>query len=1262
MAALLCACTVFALSYLSVTEHFTYKSATNTYRFADTASMKKSVTIPINSAVSVSLENTNAAGNDHNYNYALILAPNDPADVQYLSCDAGTRYAYGINGYSRYPDGAVVYEGIDVRTSPQVSVASNCAQAVDVTLYVVRDSGYNCYVGSYFDLQMSEQEYFHNFSNENVAQDGTVIPGAPIADDIYPFIASGDFANVYVIGDFTVPETYTYRVPCFLHLLDSTITLDADLTLKHGYSGLFSIATLDGQIDNSAHLFGIYTPKAYYKTENVSGFTATDIVTTAANFTKVSENLDLSDPANAAIKGAVLSDADLYIEKYLKHTMFEGESIYYIGQSVLLPDHYYNYGVRYEYSSANAGFFTGGTVERAAANTLGNVTASVYFGEEAAPVAAEVIPVCVVGTDNTAVREAYVDTLGVFVTQNQPAGADLTAETDLLYQGIDLRLYTERYADETAVSGTSALDGATLCFNSNQLFCEVPHSAGIAELNAVTLSYDAAIGVSGLADADAIILKHDYYICSTSETMKLSYAGLDSQNRFSVSFVGVSMEERNRFFEREAPQVYIGALNTVFDVINIQDTGVYCGTVASGERVNPTNLSATGIDYSIYYMNEAALTALTLIQDSDTLTRVEKSSAIEALLDNDLNNPYLSGILTAHSLSAPLCATSYAGSPLLGTPAQNAFFSLSQEGELTMNAESFEVYGGVLVLVGEIGYDDGEPDYLYHLTRTFYSPASGLGGTNLGYTESGLFSDVFSSDRNWCAVGTETLAVDDPARWIKDVQYTITTPSGGTVNSCDYFEITPNGDNRTYTLRVTKENIPTENSIVNVTVVITDGSTDITETYSFIIHGIYLYGIDIPDIWVYLRMCQVYGEWSGYLRADDLARATAHFDCSFATLNTATTAGDHTVDVNYLVNMGIIGAAPAAPQVGDTRSIEGIQYLKNTARMTFDHLKTADLSPFAKFDTNTLTQLSMSDCGLSTAMLRGSGAYLYPLYRLNKLITADLSENSGITSLANTNAADADYALYRTVTHLDVDGCALTTLDGLERLVQLETLECRGNAVQNFDTLCEVESLNTVYLGGNPTDASGFYGTHGKVNLCNIVNLVHQGVAVYTQNGTTDKLVVIYEYNNGNYYLKGQYTPTSTINNTLASTCNILQNGGYLITLEQEYLGVAVRSFFNFAVYNADVADTSNYAQAIPVMFPSTMSEYASAGADFYQVTAIDLNPASTSTTRSYRISIQYSTASANPYRFAGNYTAQEVANGAFMEVWREITFDVNLI
>ena len=94
-----------------------------------------------------------------------------------------------------------------------------------------------------------------------------------------------------------------------------------------------------------------------------------------------------------------------------------------------------------------------------------------------------------------------------------------------------------------------------------------------------------------------------------------------------------------------------------------------------------------------------------------------------------------------------------------------------------------------------------------------YTSASGLGGGSLNYTESGMFADIFSSENNWIGMGTVTIQSTDSARYIKNLTYTVTTLSGGTQSTCNYFSITETAAaSHIYSMTVTKENIPRENT------------------------------------------------------------------------------------------------------------------------------------------------------------------------------------------------------------------------------------------------------------------------------------------------------------------------------------------------------------------------------------------------------------------------------------------------------------------
>lgn len=1331
--------TVFAAVYTHVAEETIVTAKTNGFSVSES-----SLSLPAGSTgVQVTVTNSNENYHDTRL-FDLIVIPANAADAQYITADAGTEWKFGLRDnsgagvadYSAYPTGARVFSGIacgDGDTNTQsVNIINSGDAAVAASVHAVPHSEHNYFVGSFFELKMSANEYYNSFDAENTAKKGKISGNTPVDTDgfVYPFIASDAYADVYITAPFTVDEEYVFNAPASLHLLTAAgndIKLDAPLTVRHDYAGIFSLTTNGGRFDNTSNALTVDAPSAYYTVQTadyVNGNFDGNIVTSIASdkFIKQSSRLNRSD---SAVVDAVKADALAYIEGCLKSAMYPGAATYYTAKAFTLPDAYRNYGISYEYSAD-------GSVERGSGNTTAAVNVSVKYDGVQYGVYGH--NYTVIGTAQSDEYAALTDILGAFIMKSQPQGEALTAATDKLSNGIDISRLTAGFLADT---GLDLSGGVTLSFTSHELLFEVyaarrtvtvttgdttnTDSVSLTapvRLSGVTLNSVSANGTFALTGSDnalysdvtALTVRRSVYAAAGTGQLVLTPSGGDPiTSETVISFSGCTIPERNTYIEAAMPQLYISSGNTSLSLLSIREGGTYLGQTTNLEtsQLSATDASGTGgehIDYRMYHVNDSTVAALAVLDtyiDNLAGTELEKAATRSKITDDIFGNTSVNTETTAFrsylaALPAPVTGAftvsgTYDGRSLLG--GDNPYFSYAN-GMLSLNQNTLVVTDGTLMLVGGVGYTDaatvGE-NYKYYIIRRLYSPSSGYGGEQMELANSTFLSGFFAA-KNWLTVSEIPLTPNDRSMKIQSIAFTVTgaetgstytktlsfniadypftglTPAETTAgNSRAFFDIVWNGD--TFRVVADDEYVPTENSSISVTATLTDGSNAMTENYFFVINGIYSYGSDtdanadefdeIRDIRIYQRMLQVFGNHDGYLYSDDVKRFTGTFDCSSLTL--AAEALDNPINTEYLITCGIISSAPAVPAAYD---LTGIEYAVNTSSFIFDGLPVASLAPFASFVRSSATSLGMKNCGITTAMLTENG--INPLYKLNQLTTVDLSYNEGITALGSG-------ILYRTVTSLDLSNCALTSLDGIESLVDLGELDIDTNNVKSFFPLVGVSTLRKVWLGSNstPADTDGYYGTHGRINLCNIVAMMHNGVTVYVTNKETADANVkhtrIYEKvpkgtspETYDYYYEGEMTATPGIAAN-ESADNILSNGGFLITLEQEYLAVVVNAYFNFSDFH--VAATA-YPAAITEMFPAhiygSTPGYGTTPADSerYSVTVEDITVGNGSL-RTYRFRITY--AGTGTYRYNNAYQEVNGNNVNAATVWRELTFTVSL-
>ncbi len=1234
--------------------------------------------------------------------FDIVVIPTNPDDTVHLSLDVGTAFAFGSTGEGQIlqaPYGAVVYTDIACPASGSVTVAVNnaSANAVDAKIAVFRHTPHNYYVGTFHQLKMADNAFLQIAGEENIANAGNT--NDTTTDITASKMAQSDhFANVYVVSPFTVETDYRFHAPGFFHLLWANVMIEegVDFSIKHGYGGLYSMDSFGGRFIGDGH-FSIFTPYAYYKTERVADFSIETLVAETVHFSKISDGIDLDDPLNAHILTAVKEDAKIYLENTIDGILLPGANTNYTTSAFILPTTYHHYAINYSYTSSNANVFTDqGMLTRQATSAEAILTCTVSYQDTSFATIPKSITV--IGTDNASILPAYIDALGAFVVREQLPTAELTTSLDDTLYGVDVWDFTTVFVRETGIN----LDGSKLCFPDGSFQYELRTTKTVdgETIKTVKLYKEATFAQSGevisLAGLDAengeyatqLIIHRPYFSAAGEGVLALKDATDTVYTSSAIHYIGCPIEERNRYLNSKAPNMYLAEGNTVHNLLNISEKGTFIGPEATGVPLAYTHLSSyprdgKHINYNLYYFNENANKALVEMNyrlRMETITDEAYANMLTALIAGDFAYPELSALIDELALTDLTVETTYDGKTILGDA--TAHFTY-EDGVLSMNTDSLLVVDGIFTLVATLRYEDAvEQDY--YVVRSLYSPESGLGGAEIAYGTSRIFDKIFKETENFITLGVKEL---DPGEEysILSIAYTVKrdsmtypleiitpenpNPSAG---SAPYVRITYDAAREVpYQIEVIPNEIPTENTTLTVTITMDGGAVEIVENYFSIIPGVYLYERDIEDIRLYYHMLKSYGNKDGYLTSDALEKNLAAFDCSENALSSTLS------EIGWLEALkgaGVLSDAQyttAQAQVnGGACSIEGIQHAKGTHAIILDGLSLLSLAPFARMTDNTLVALSMENCAITTAMLQGSGTAddpYSPLYTLNNLKELSLAYNKGIVSLVKHEMADSA-AFYRTIERLSLRNCyqnntGLNALKGIEGLVNLVELYIENNAIKSFDALLALTKLEEVYLGNNIT-ADSDYGTHGKTNLCTIVALMNEGVHVFVEDNKETKFYERIKTGDGvNFYYYGDMAPTSDISTATGAknerALNILSPGGYLISSEQEYLAVVLNACFDT---QEKTVSASNYADALDELFPSNLviGEYEyDATSACYSVKAVDLYPSDTSTQRVYRVTIQYSGTDA--YRFLEDYYETGVSSDAYMQVSKDIHYDVTL-
>lgn len=1143
-----------------------YSAGTNAFSISQPL---PTITSGAAASFTVSNDSQNADDTDSGGSFDLVIVPTGGFDID------GAAVSYGQNRTGEIKDGIIILSDIalapsanNTSVSTNVSVTITAAEGViaegesgglTYKAYAVRHSENNRFVGDQFRFKSVMDEYFHQ-----VGENNTAVSPSDAYSETY------DLLYIYIVKSFTVSEGMTINVPANINLLDNDITLDrVDLTIKHGFGGLFAIESSGGKLKSSQNTQNliINTPYAVYTYDN-SMLDSVQVSNTYMGTLITSASL----AGNSTLCQALLGDAITYIAKFIPA---------YIYDDLVLPLSYHNYGMKYSYAVSQGSPMTaGGNVTRGNDNAAGTVTVTAEY--PGATSQSTQIGFTVVGSSETALRTAYRNVLSAYLTKNALSNNVLTYDADLvnlterfnsdsgntnsltLTAGGEAK-FLIRLSDDASISNITYtyIEGSAIA--NSELSQTVPPlnnalSASEHECSSMTFSYEtnawylsytfpvtAEITTTDgentvtesvtenvtakvkLTDVEVAYLRHNDIVMNDTQ----STVTVDGADEISFTVAGMTRIETNAYINRTVGLYYFldtTAGNNSRPLMTLTNgTLAYDGVTLSG--------GVASIDYNIYYVNA---------EDYER---------------------YLLGSMTLDALKATHSATAETNI--------NTSFSLDTQtnGVINYNSVFNESASKLLLLIGDITYTD---DSVYSVVREIMLPSIGEFDSER-FTTGRTFADFISgmADDNYKLIESNenshyTFRTGDTTM---QVELDITAVNGETpddskdIDFCQIIECkhTPEqtvADDYSY-LNIIPSQIPAQDSLIELTATFYAVSGETVneyskQIYSFTIPGIYHYNPDggdnvIKDIWVYMRMLEVYGDFQGYLLTSDAKADKKLFECTEARL--AALAGNTSVEnpsgniINpaYVVSCGIVTDTPVYT-ANETHSLEGVQYLTGTEKMSFDGVRVESLNPFGAYSGGSLTELSMACCSITQEKLNGSGNYLRPLYALDRLTTLTL-DNNGITSLVDNTG---EPCIYRNVTNLALNSqAALADITGIEKIPYIVTLSIKDNKIENFAPLLGLDKLEAVYLSGNTyngseayTDGSNnpitMYGTSGQVNVPNYVALLHKKVSVYITVDTENDLCLI--------------VPDNTAGITLVTA------GGRYINQTMEYLAVSLNS------------------------------------------------------------------------------------------------------
>lgn len=158
---------------------------------------------------------------------------------------------------------------------------------------------------------------------------------------------------------------------------------------------------------------------------------------------------------------------------------------------------------------------------------------------------------------------------------------------------------------------------------------------------------------------------------------------------------------------------------------------------------------------------------------------------------------------------------------------------------------------------------------------------------------------------------------------------------------------------------------------------------------------------------------------------------------------------------------------------GESESIDtnGIEYFTYTKTLTIQNYTITDLTAFTYLEDSSLVNLNLDNDNIKSAILDHNLYYI----RLNTLSLKN-NDLSGILSFKG--------LFFRTITEINLNNSKLTTISGIDSLVNLICLRIESNNIKNFESIKNLEYLTDVYLYNNILDdnSKNYYGTNGLVS------------------------------------------------------------------------------------------------------------------------------------------------------------------------------------
>ncbi len=517
-----------------------------------------------------------------------------------------------------YPSGGGICTVFAENVFSDLQIANlQFSEATDFKVAAVPSDKRNVYVSDLFSLKMQNDETLHN----------TAAPSVPEGKFT-------DYKNIYVVNDITVNSDTVVNSPAFVHLLYSALTLNAKLTVKHPYRGVYAIEAFGQAAVKGAGTLEIDAPNAFYSTAAIAAVTA-DTVT-------VDIDCAVDFAADEVKRSALISDALAYVRAATGDMLF-GDADF--------RRNYHNYGVTIDYSvrkvSGDGSLLDSGNAERGVSNGVFEVTANVFYGGQTA--GTDTFGVTLAGTGDAACAENTAAYLDAYIQKGLVGGK--------LNTDVEISRAVEMFYGLSGYTGTAV-------FASNGVYTDFDavNADGNVRINTFTASVtngNTVFSADGAANILSIVMTRPYKVFEdVTETISIQVG--EAAAVVSVKPSSVGEEEKRAYLNRHLDTPYFSDASDSSPVLYLKDGAIYVG--GNTNPVVPSDLGYDFITYNVYLVDKTSLESIT---DDSSLQQVIDNKLADYTdwfsVDNGLLTPQTNAVIQPSVSEALMLFVTFGG-------------------------------------------------------------------------------------------------------------------------------------------------------------------------------------------------------------------------------------------------------------------------------------------------------------------------------------------------------------------------------------------------------------------------------------------------------------------------------------------------------------------------------------------------------------------------------------------------------------------------